>query len=80
MSTIRKWKKFKMRFRKCRVKLVLMWKTFLAATRLSKRAVCEMSRGRGLWNDFHDYPDATHPFPLHFREYQCKRCGKTFII
>lgn len=53
---------------------------FLAYTRWSKSAVCEMSRGRGLFDDFHDYRDATLPFPMHHHVYECRRCGKEFTI
>lgn len=53
------------------------WKVFLAWTRLSKAAVCEMSQGKA---DFHDYPDSTTPQPLHFHIHTCARCGKHFSI
>lgn len=49
----------------------------LAYFRLSKRAICEASRGK---RDFHDYPDATVKTPMHFHTYQCERCGKEFSI
>jgi len=55
-------------------------KLFLAYTRWSKSAVCEMSVGRGPNNDFHDYSDATVPYPIHFHTYRCRRCGKAFTI
>lgn len=53
------------------------WKVFLAWTRLSKAAVCEMSRGRA---DFHDYPDGIIKEPMHGYIYTCERCGKNFGI
>lgn len=57
------------------------WRRFLAYTRLNKSAVCEMSAGRGMRNDFHDYPDAVgDPGPMHFHTYKCGRCGKEFMI
>jgi hypothetical protein len=52
-----------------------VWKLFLAWTRLSEAAVCEMSQGAV---DFHDYPDSTTPEPLPFRIHTCARCGKRF--
>jgi hypothetical protein len=52
----------------------------LAELRLSKRAVCEASQGRGLYDDFHDYPDTVDGFPVHLATLTCKRCGKAFRI
>lgn len=57
---------------------ILDW--FLARFRLSERAVCEMSKGRGLHDDFHDYPDDELGEPAHFVTLKCKRCGKEFVI
>jgi len=57
-----------------------LWLWFLARFRLSPRAVCEMSRGRGPGDDYHDYPDDIHGQPWHFVELECKRCGKKFFI
>lgn len=58
-----------------------LWLWFLARFRLSESAICEMSKGRGLHNDFHDYPDSTNGgIPWHFYEHECKRCGKKFTI
>ena len=57
-----------------------MWRRFLAYTRLSKRAVCEESVGRGEYDDFHDYPDSPDGYPAHFELLHCKRCGKGFRI
>ena len=48
--------------------------------RLDLKLVCELSEGRGLWNDYHDYPDSIEPFPHHFYVHICKRCGKRFCI
>ena len=58
--------------------MLRMWKLFLAWTRLSKIAVCEMSLYSD-W-DFHDYPDSTTPEPVHMHEHVCFRCGKHFGI
>lgn len=55
-----------------------MW--VLAYFRLSEEAVCAMSRGRGLYNDYHDYPDDEVGTPAHFVVMKCKRCGKEFVI
>jgi len=57
-----------------------LWKWFLARFRLDMDAVCEMSRGRGLCDDFHDYPDDEYGEPDHFVTLTCKRCGKEFSI
>lgn len=56
-----------------------LWMWFLARFRLSDNAICTMSRGRGLNDDFHDYPDAGNP-PWHFHIHKCLRCGKEFSI
>ena len=60
--------------------LTRLWWWFLARFRLSEWAVCYMSKGRGLSNDYHDYPDSKHGQPDHFVTMQCKRCGKEFTI
>ncbi len=57
-----------------------LWKWFLARFHLSDDAVCELSAGCGLWNDYHDYQDDVQGFPDHFVELTCKRCGKQFVI
>lgn len=59
--------------------MVWLWKLFLAWSRLSPTAVCEMSKGS--W-DFHDYADAADEFkmPIHGYDYTCERCGKRFEI
>ncbi len=57
-----------------------LWWWFLAKFRLSKWAVCEMSRGRGTHDDYHDYPDDEVGTPAHFVSMKCKRCGKEFYI
>jgi hypothetical protein len=56
------------------------WRLFLAYFRLNKSAVCEMSRGRGLADDFHDYRDDASRYPAHFHVLTCERCGKRFTI
>lgn len=57
-----------------------LWRWFLARFRLSEGAVCEMSAGRGPFDDFHDYPDAAEKQPWHFCVLTCERCGKRFTI
>lgn len=57
-----------------------IWKWFLARFHLSQVAVCEMSVGHGLYDDYHDYEDTKHGIPLHFTILQCKHCGKEFCI
>jgi hypothetical protein len=57
-----------------------LWRWFLARFRISLRAVCEMSEGRGPHDDFHDYPDTEEGQPYHFAELTCKRCGKNFYM
>ena len=38
-----------------------------------------MSAGRGLFNDFHNYPDDEHgSFMCHMVTLKCVRCGKEF--
>lgn len=54
-----------------------LWLWFLARFRLSDRAVCKLSEGKGLV-DYHDYPDSIEGEPWHFYELTCKRCGKRF--
>jgi hypothetical protein len=57
-----------------------VWRWILARFRLDLQVVCEMSAGRGLLDDFHDYPDSEHGEPWHFVELKCVRCGKLFYI
>jgi hypothetical protein len=57
-----------------------VWNWFLAYFRLSKKAVCEQSVGKGPYEDYHDYPDSTRNSPDHFVTHECKRCGKEFFI
>lgn len=57
-----------------------MIKWFLAYFRLNNKAVCDKSVGKGLWEDYHDYPDSTTPEPWHMYVHHCKRCGKEFFI
>jgi hypothetical protein len=61
-------------------KMVRWWKFFLALTRLSSEAVCEMSAGRGLNNDFHGYRDSIVGQPGNGYTHTCERCGKPFVI
>ena len=57
-----------------------LWLWFLAFFRLSDSAVCEMSKGRGPHDDYHDYRDDANGRPMHFMALTCKRCGKEFFI
>lgn len=57
-----------------------LWLWFLARFRLSDAAICEASRGRGLADDYHDYPDDELGTPSHFVVLRCKRCGKEFTM
>lgn len=57
-----------------------LWRWFLARFRLSEWAVCEMSKGKGLHDDYHDYPDDKYKEPWHFIALKCQRCGKEFYI
>ena len=57
-----------------------LWRWYRARFRLALELVCEMSKGRGLHDDFHDYPDSEHGEPWHFIVMKCKRCGKEFTI
>ena len=57
-----------------------MWKLFLARFRISMDAVCEMSKGKGMFDDYHDYQDDETGSPFHLVEMKCKRCGKGFYI
>lgn len=56
-----------------------LWMLFLAYFRLSRRAVCAMSVGRGP-RDFHDWPDGIGRHPWHVHRHVCRRCGKYFEI
>jgi hypothetical protein len=56
------------------------WRFFLALTRLSSEAVCEMSAGRGLNNDFHNYRDSVVGQPGNGYTHTCERCGKPFVV
>jgi hypothetical protein len=57
-----------------------LWRRFQARFRINLRVVCEESRGRGLHDDYHDYPDDIHGQPMHFAALTCKRCRKEFFI
>jgi hypothetical protein len=57
-----------------------LWHWFLARHRLDLNLVCELSKGRGLHDDFHDYDDDEYGQPWHFIELTCKRCGKRFCV
>jgi|GEM_PF-4890107 len=56
------------------------YRRFLAYFRLDLAMVCELSKGRGEYNDYHDHPDSTLGWPAHFYRHTCKRCGKRFCI
>jgi hypothetical protein len=62
------------------LRCIEMWRWFLARFRLSQDAVCTESRGKGLYDDFHDYPDDVAGAPLHLVDLECKHCGKAFRI
>lgn len=53
---------------------------FIAFFHLDGRIVCEMSVGRGDYDDFHDYTDSQSKYPGHLIAMSCRRCGKTFMI
>ncbi len=57
-----------------------LWRWFLATFRFDLKVVCEESVGRGLYDDYHDYPDNDPPEPWHFYVMKCQRCGKEFTI
>lgn len=57
-----------------------LWRWVQARFRLDLDAVCELSRGRGHHDDFHDYPDDIVGTPCHFVVMTCKRCGKNFCM
>ncbi len=57
-----------------------LWRWIQARFRLDMDVVCEMSKGRGPCEDFHDYPDDVNGQPIHWHEMTCKRCGKNFFI
>ena len=60
-----------------KAKLYYAWRFFLAFTRLSLAAVCEMSKEG--W-EFHDFRDDVLGLPLHFIPLQCQRCRKQFYL
>lgn len=60
--------------------LARLWRRLQARFRWNLTAVCELSKGRGPHNDYHDYPDDIHGQPWHFMPLKCKRCGKEFYI
>lgn len=61
-------------------RLKVLLKLIKAMYRIDMDAVCEMSKGKGLHNDYHEYTDSYTPYPMHFHTYTCKRCGKQFTI
>lgn len=62
-----------------RARLRHLWRWIQARYRLDLNVVCEMSKGRGPHNDFHDYPDDEHgSFMCHMVMLKCVRCGKEF--
>ena len=56
------------------------WLWVLARFYLNDNVVCQLSVGRGLHNDYHDYQDSIAGTPWHFVILRCKRCGKEFVI
>lgn len=57
-----------------------MWEWLKAYFRTDLEAVCRLSEGRGLYDDFHDYMDTEDKQPWHMAELECERCGKKFCI
>lgn len=57
-----------------------LWDWFLARFHLSDEAVCQLSKGKGLFDCYHDYQDSEDGLPFHFAVMKCKRCGKEFVI
>lgn len=57
-----------------------MWEWIKAYFRTDLKAVCRLSEGRGLYDDFHDYKDTADKQPWHMEELECERCGKKFCI
>jgi hypothetical protein len=56
------------------------WRRFLAATRLSRAAVCEASAPLGEY-DYHNHADDTDGAPWHVEGgRRCVRCGKRFRV
>jgi len=56
-----------------------IWVWFLARFRLSEKAICKASKGKGMF-DYHDYPDAIEEEPDYFHPMTCRRCGKKFLM
>lgn len=56
------------------------WLYMLAWLHVNDAAVCEMSKGLPMEEDYHDYQDSDFGFPIHFDAMTCRRCGKEFII
>lgn len=67
-------------FRALRRRLARLRLWFPAWSRLSPDAACELSRGRGPGDDYHDYHDSTAAAPWHFYTHRCRRCGKEFTV
>lgn len=61
-------------------RLEYIWKWLIARFHLNDEIVCEMSKGRGMYNDFHDFTDSEFRIPWHFVTMKCRRCGKEFYI
>lgn len=60
------------------MKRIVLW--FLARFRLSEKAVCEMSKDKPIYKDFHHWDDDIHSSgPIYFSPLQCKRCGRQFM-
>ena len=57
-----------------------LWHLLLARFRLSQKWICEMSKGKSEWNDYHDYHDDVLGTPAHFVLLKCEYCGKEFYI
>jgi hypothetical protein len=57
-----------------------LWRVFLAFFRLDLDLVCELSRGKGLYDDYHGYPDSDFGYPMLLQPHRCVRCGKHFYL
>lgn len=61
-----------------RLRYLVKW--FKARFRTDLAAVCELSKGRGMRDDFHDPLDDEHGyFMCHMVTLKCVRCGKEFF-
>jgi hypothetical protein len=52
----------------------------LAILHTNQWAVCELSKGKTMFSDFHDYQDDVDEQTSHFAIMTCKHCGKKFMV